>query len=185
MQQKIIWFVLLLVSSSFSYYWFIIRDADAMAINELEYNDELLTGDVTQTTEVYARLEKKWIGSSKHIQNLEQKTDTLRFNLDEEIESTNDRFEKIRGDLEDYIRKQNQKNEDLNKTIAENHKDLKKSIQIVKRDIKKIENKRIKPLETEIKSVQNNREKLDKILELDMIIKALEKKAAQEAKNQE
>ena len=50
MQQKIIWFVLFLVSASFSYYWFIIRDADAMAINELEYNDELLTGDVTQTT---------------------------------------------------------------------------------------------------------------------------------------
>ena len=185
MQQKIIWFVLFLVSASFSYYWFIIRDADAMAINELEYNDELLTGDVTQTTEVYARLEKKWIGTSKHIQNLEQKTDTLRFHLDDEIESTKDRFEKLRGDLEDYIRKQNQINVELNNTIAQNHKDLKKSIQNIKRDIKKVENKRIKPLEIEIKGVQENREKLDKILELEMIIKALEKQAAQEAKNQE
>jgi len=185
MQQKIIWFVLFLVSASFSYYWFIIRDADAMAINELEYNDELLTGDVTQTTEVYARLEKKWIGTSKHIQNLEQMTDTLRFHLDDEIESTKDRFEKLRGDLEDYIRKQNQINVELNNTIAQNHKDLKKSIQNIKRDIKKVENKRIKPLETEIKGVQENREKLDKILELEMIIKALEKQAAQEAKNQE
>ena len=76
MLQKIIAFVLFLVSISLVFYWNVIRDADKKAMNQLEFNDEQLTGDVTQTTEVYARLEKKWIGTSKHVQNLEIKTDT-------------------------------------------------------------------------------------------------------------
>ena len=184
MLQKIIAFVLFLISISIVFYWNIIRDADNKAMSELEYNDVQLTGDVTQTTEVYARLEKKWIGSSKHIQNLEIRTDTLRADLTAEIESTNNRFDKLIGDLNDYIRRQTNKNEDLDKKIAQNHKDLKKSIQNVKRDIKKVENKRIKPLETEIKTVSGNKEKLDNILRLDIIIKALEKQAVQDAKEQ-
>ena len=184
MLQKIIAFVLFLISISLLFYWNVIRDADKKVMNELEYNDEQLTGDVTQTTEVYSRLEKKWIGSSKHIQNLEIKTDTLRADLTKEIESTNNRFDKLRGDLDDYIRRQTKKNDELDKTIAQNHKDIKKSIQNVKRDIKKVENKRIKPLETEIKTVADNKEKLDNLLRLDMIVKALEKQAAQDAKEQ-
>ena len=180
MLQKIIAFVLFLVSISLVFYWNVIRDADKKAMNQLEFNDEQLTGDVTQTTEVYARLEKKWIGTSKHVQNLEIKTDTLRADLEKEIESTNNRFDKIRGDLDDYIRKQTKKNDELDKTISQNHKDLKKSIQKVNRDIKKVENKRIKPLETEIKVVAENKEKLERLMRLPKIMDWLEDLRKQE-----
>ena len=190
MLQKIIAFVLFLISISLVFYWNVIRDADKKAMNQLEFNDEQLTGDVTQTTEVYARLEKKWIGTSKHVQNLEIKTDTLRAALEKEIESTNNRFDKIRGDLDDYIRKQTKKNDELDKTISQNHKDLKKSIQKVNRDIKKVENKRIKPLETEIKVVSENKEKLERLMRIPKIIdwledlrKQEEAEAAKQAKN--
>ena len=180
MLQKIIAFVLFLISISLVFYWNVIRDADKQAMNQLEFNDEQLTGDVTQTTEVYARLEKKWIGTSKHVQNLEIKTDTLRADLEKEIESTNNRFDKIRGDLDDYIRKQTKKNDELDKTIAQNHKDLKKSIQKVNRDIKKVENKRIKPLETEIKVVSENKEKLERLMRIPKIVDWLEDLRKQE-----
>ncbi len=180
MLQKIIAFVLFLISISLAFYWNVIRDADKKAMNQLEFNDEQLTGDVTQTTEVYARLEKKWIGTSKHVQNLEIKTDTLRADLEKEIESTNNRFDKIRGDLDDYIRKQIKKNDELDKTISQNHKDLKKSIQKVNRDIKKVENKRIKPLETEIKVVAENKEKLERLMRLPKIMDWLEDLRKQE-----
>tara|TARA_B100000401_G_scaffold82609_1_gene52216 strand:+ start:1239 stop:1814 length:576 start_codon:yes stop_codon:yes gene_type:complete len=180
MLQKIIAFVLFLISISLVFYWNVIRDADKKAMNQLEFNDEQLTGDVTQTTEVYARLEKKWIGTSKHVQNLEIKTDTLRADLEKEIESTNNRFDKIRGDLDDYIRKQTKKNDELDKTIAQNHKDLKKSIQKVNRDIKKVENKRIKPLETEIKVVSENKEKLERLMRIPKIVDWLEDLRKQE-----
>tara|TARA_Y100000996_G_scaffold371418_1_gene319655 strand:- start:289 stop:864 length:576 start_codon:yes stop_codon:yes gene_type:complete len=180
MLQKIIAFVLFLISISLVFYWNVIRDADKKAMNQLEFNDEQLTGDVTQTTEVYARLEKKWIGTSKHVQNLEIKTDTLRADLEKEIESTNNRFDKIRGDLDDYIRKQTKKNDELDKTISQNHKDLKKSIQKVNRDIKKVENKRIKPLETEIKVVGENKEKLERLMRLPKIMDWLEDLRKQE-----
>ena len=190
MLQNIIPFVLFLISISLVFYWNVIRDADKKAMNQLEFNDEQLTGDVTQTTEVYARLEKKWIGTSKHVQNLEIKTDTLRADLEKEIESTNNRFDKIRGDLDDYIRKQTKKNDELDKTISQNHKDLKKSIQKVNRDIKKVENKRIKPLETEIKVVSENKEKLERLMRIPKIIdwledlrKQEEAEAAKQAKN--
>ena len=180
MLQKIIAFVLFLISISLVFYWNVIRDADKKAMNQLEFNDEQLTGDVTQKTEVYARLEKKWIGTSKHVQNLEIKTDTLRADLEKEIESTNNRFDKIRGDLDDYIRKQTKKNDELDKTIAQNHKDLKKSIQKVNRDIKKVENKRIKPLETEIKVVADNKEKLERLMRIPKIMDWLEDLRKQE-----
>lgn len=180
MLQKIIAFVLFLISISLVFYWNVIRDADKKAMNQLEFNDEQLTGDVTQTTEVYARLEKKWIGTSKHVQNLEIKTDTLRADLEKEIESTNNRFDKIRGDLDDYIRKQTKKNDELDKTISQNHKDLKKSIQKVNRDIKKVENKRIKPLETEIKVVADNKEKLERLMRIPKIMDWLEDLRKQE-----
>lgn len=180
MLQKIIAFVLFLISISLVFYWNVIRDADKKAMNQLEFNDEQLTGDVTQTTEVYARLEKKWIGTSKHVRNLEIKTDTLRADLEKEIESTNNRFDKIRGDLDDYIRKQTKKNDELDKTIAQNHKDLKKSIKKVNRDIKKVENKRIKPLETEIKVVSENKEKLERLMRIPRIIDWLEDLRKQE-----
>jgi len=182
MQQKIIWFVLFLVSVSLVYYWNFIRDEDRKVMYELEYNDEQLTGDVTQTTEVYARLEKKWIGSSKHIQNLEEKTDTLRSDLNNEIESTNDRFDNLEDKLEDYIKNQTKKNDDLEKKIDKNHKDLKKNIKDVKKDIKNVEVRKIKPLETKIKAVDENKELLDRLMKTDIIIKALEKLAEQEAK---
>ena len=175
MQQKIIWFVLLLVSSSFSYYWFIIRDADAMAINELEYNDEQLTGDVTQTTEVYARLEKKWIGSSQHIRDLQIVFEELNKKLDQEIKSTKDRFQDIEGDLADHTRKQNKKNEEFDDTIDQNHRDLKNSIKNVKRDIKTVQKKRIEPLETQIKAVALNSARLDSLFNLDDIKKDMDK----------
>ena len=182
MQQKIIWFILFLVSVSLVYYWNFIRDEDRKAMHELEYNDEQLTGDVTQTTEVYARLEKKWIGSSKHIQNLEIKTDTTRKWLNDEIESTNNRFENLESKLEDYIDKQMKKNKELEEIIDDNHRDLKKSIKNVKKDIKNVEVRKIKPLETKMKTVDENKELLDKIARLEMIVKALAKQAEQEAK---
>ena len=175
MQQKIIWFVLFLVSASFSYYWFIIRDADAMAINDLEYNDVQLTGDVTQTTEVYARLEKKWIGSSQHIRDLQIVFEELNKKLDQEIKSTKDRFQDIEGDLADHTRKQNKKNEEFDDTIDQNHRDLKNSIKNVKRDIKTVQKKRIEPLETQIKAVALNSARLDSLFNLDDIKKDMDK----------
>ncbi len=182
MQQKIIWFILFLVSVSLVYYWNFIRDEDRKAMHNLEYNDEQLTGDVTQTTEVYARLEKKWIGSSKHIQNLEIKTDTTRKWLNDEIESTNNRFDNLESKLEDYIDKQTKKNKEIEKNIDDNHKDMKKSIKNVKKDIKNVEVRKIKPLETKIKEVEKNKELLDRLMKTDVIIKALKKLADEEAK---
>ena len=74
--------------------------------------------------------------------------------------------------------------------MGQNHKDLKKSIQKVNRDIKKVENKRIKPLETEIKVVSENKEKLERLMRIPKIIdwledlrKQEEAEAAKQAKN--
>jgi len=184
MQQKIIWFILFLVSASFVYYWNIIRDADKDILNDLEYNDELLSGDVTQTTEVYSRLEKKWIGSSQHIRDLQIVFEELNDKLDAEIKSTKDRFEDIEGDLADHTRKQNKKNEEFDDTIDQNHRDLKNSIKNVKRDIKTVQKKRIEPLETDIKLVKENSEKLNQILDLDMIKKAIAK-AIEKSENEQ
>ena len=76
MQQRIIWFILFLISISILFFYFVKREQDQTQMYDLQLSDESLTGDVTSTVEVYARLEKKWIGTSKHVQTLQEDLDT-------------------------------------------------------------------------------------------------------------
>ena len=176
MQQRIIWFVLFLVSISLVFYWNIIRDADKMVMDELEYNDEKLTGDLNETTEVYARLDKRWRGSSKHLRTLQGKSDTLRLDLDQEIEDTKSRFDDAKSKLEYHKNKQDQINTDIDDKVDDNHRDLKKSIKFIKRDLKKLDERRVKSLETDILGVKQNSDKIDQIFKLEIIQDAIKNK---------
>ena len=74
MQQRIIWFSLFLIALSIAFYFFVIDDQRISRMGDLENSDISLSGDVNSTLEVYSRLEKKWIGTSKHVQTLQEET---------------------------------------------------------------------------------------------------------------
>ena len=72
MQQRIVWFILFLITLSLAFYFFVIDDARTTRMGDLENSDVSLSGDVNSTLEVHSRLEKKWIGTSKHVQTLQE-----------------------------------------------------------------------------------------------------------------
>ena len=72
MQQRIIWFILFLFGLSMTFYMLIIDDKRTSTMATLEEKDYIQDGDVKSTLEVYRRLETKWIGTSQHVQTLQE-----------------------------------------------------------------------------------------------------------------
>ena len=128
MQQRIVWFILFLITLSIGFYFFVIDDARTNRMGDLEQSDASLSGDVNSTLEVHSRLEKKWIGTSKHVQTLQEETEAHYELYAAKMDSISDQFlivnNKINRVEEDMIRSM----KDLKKQIS-NQEDLFKSFQ--------------------------------------------------------
>ena len=92
MQQRVIWFILFLIALSMAFYFFVIDDKRINRMGELESSDVSLSGDVNSTLEVHSRLEKKWIGTSKHVQTLQEETAAHYKTYAAKMDSISDQF---------------------------------------------------------------------------------------------
>ena len=72
--QRAIWIITFFIVLAIGYYWVVVDDTRTRRMVELENSDDELSGDVNSTVEVYGRLEMKWIGTSKHVQTLQEET---------------------------------------------------------------------------------------------------------------
>ena len=72
--QRAIWIITFFIILAIGYYWVVVDDSRTQKMVELADSDKELSGDVNSTVEIYDRLEKKWIGTSKHVQTLQQET---------------------------------------------------------------------------------------------------------------
>ena len=72
--QRAIWIVTFFIIIAIGYYWMVVDDSRTKQMVELSDSDAELSGDVNSTVEIYDRLEKKWIGTSKHVQTLQKET---------------------------------------------------------------------------------------------------------------
>ena len=180
MQQRIIWFSLFLIALSITFYFFVIDDQRTARMGDLENSDMSLSGDVNSTLEVHSRLEKKWIGTSKHVQTLQEETAEHYAAYAAKMDSISDQFlimdNKINRVEEDMIRGM----KDLKKQIT-NQEDLFKSFQ-------RQTNRKIDDLFLDVSTIKDDLDKvgsdLKEVLELPFIIKEIEEareKAAKEA----
>ena len=64
-------------------------------MEELEISDDMLKGDVNEWSEYYKRIEKKWIGTSKHVRTLQEETAAHYKVYDAKVDSINNSFERI------------------------------------------------------------------------------------------
>ena len=69
-------------------------------MGELAESDVELSGDVNSTVEIYDRLEKKWIGTSKHVQTLQDETHSHYAAYAEQMDSIDIVFEEIKFSIE-------------------------------------------------------------------------------------
>ena len=98
--QRAIWIVTFFIVIALGYYWVVIDETRTSKMTELAESDETLSGDVNSTVEKYDRLEKKWIGTSKHVQTLQQETHAHYAEYREKMDSINVVFEEIKFSIE-------------------------------------------------------------------------------------
>ena len=117
MQQRIIWFILFLLGLSMTFYMLIIDDKRSSTMATLEEKDFAQDGDVKSTLEVYRRLETKWIGTSQHLQTLQDDLASQIKRYDTKMDSIRDDFLRVNNSIEnakEYLTKKiNEVREDL------------------------------------------------------------------------
>ena len=98
--QRAIWIVTFFIIISMCYYWVVVDESRTEIMGELAISDDKLSGDVNSTVEIYDRLEKKWIGTSKHVQTLQKETHNHYKAYAEKMDSINIVFEEIKFSIE-------------------------------------------------------------------------------------
>jgi len=98
--QKAIWIITFFIIIAIGYYWVVVDDSRTQQMIQLANNDNDLSGDVNSTVEIYDRLEKKWIGTSKHVQTLQKETHAHYAAYTAQMDSIDIVFEEIKFIIE-------------------------------------------------------------------------------------
>ena len=98
--QRAIWIITFFIILAIGYYWMVVDDTRTQRMEQLSDSDEELSGDVNSTVEIYNRLEKKWIGTSKHVQTLQNETYAHYTAYAAQMDSIDIVFEEIKFSIE-------------------------------------------------------------------------------------
>ena len=159
--QRAIWVVIFFIILSIGYYWMIVDDTRTERMGELAQSDEELSGDVNSTVEVYDRLEKKWIGTSKHVQTLQNETHSHYAAYLEKMDSIDIVLEEIKFSIEQleevFTRKIDRVKDDVNnledgfetfkRSTNRSIRELKQNISTIQDDINTLNLKVFPPVE--------------------------------------
>jgi len=146
--QRAIWVVTFFIVLAIGYYWMVVDDTRSRRMVELESSDDQLLGDVNSTVEIYDRLEKKWIGTSKHVQTLQKETHNHYKAYAAKIDSINIVFEEIKFSIE-------QLEEVLNRKI-DRVKDDVSNVEDNFETYKRSTNRTIRELKQKISTIQDD-----------------------------
>ena len=163
--QRAIWIVTFFIIISMGYYWVVVDESRTEVMSELVTSDDKLSGDVNSTVEIYDRLEKKWIGTSKHVQTLQKETHNHYKAYAEKMDSINIVFEEIKFSIEQLeevlTRKIDRVKDDVNnledsfesykRTTNRTIRELKQKISTIQDDINTLNEKVFPPAEEESK----------------------------------
>ena len=136
--QRAIWFITFFIILAIGYYWIVVDDTRTKQMVELADSDEVLSGNVNSTVEIYDRLEKKWIGTSKHVQTLQKETHAHYTAYEAQMDSIDIVFEEIKFSIEQleeiFTRKIDRVKDDV-RNLEDNFETYKRS---TKRDLREI-----------------------------------------------
>tara|TARA_Y100000588_G_scaffold315239_1_gene343199 strand:+ start:3269 stop:3769 length:501 start_codon:yes stop_codon:yes gene_type:complete len=146
--QRAIWIVTFFIILAIGYYWVIVDESRTQIMGELASSDNKLSGDVNSTVEVYDRLEKKWIGTSKHVQTLQEETHNHYKAYANKMDSINIVFEEIKFSIEQLEEVMTRKID----RVKDNVNNLEDSFESFKRS----NNRTIRELKKNISTIQND-----------------------------
>ena len=163
--QRAIWIVTFFIVLAIGYYWVVVDDTRTKRMTELASSDDQLSGDVNSTVEIYDRLEKKWIGTSKHVQTLQKEThshykayaaqmdsinmvfEEIKFSIEQLEEVLNRKIDRVKDDVSNLEDSFETYKRTTNRTIRE----LKQNISTIQDDINVLNEKVFPPAEEEDK----------------------------------
>ena len=163
--QRAIWIVTFFIILAIGYYWVVVDESRTQIMGDLASSDNKLSGDVNSTVEVYNRLEKKWIGTSKHVQRLQEETYSHYKAYAEKMDSINIVFEEIKFSIEqleevmtrkidrvkDNVNNLEDSFESFKRSNNRTIRELKKNISTIQDDIKVLNDAVFPPTEEEDK----------------------------------
>ena len=164
--QRAIWIITFFIILAIGYYWMVVDDTRTQKMVELADSDKELSGDVNSTVEIYDRLEKKWIGTSKHVQTLQIETHNHYNAYETQMDSIDVVFEEIKFSIEQLeevlIRKIDRVKDNVNnleesfesykRTANRTLRELKQNISTIQTDINTLNEKVFPPAEEDEKN---------------------------------
>ena len=137
--QRAIWIITFFIIIAIGYYWMVVDDSRTKQMVELADSDAELSGDVNSTVEIYDRLEKKWIGTSKHVQTLQKETHAHYAVYEAQMDSIDIVFEEIKFSIEQLeeilIRKIDRVKDDV-RNLEDSFETFKRLTKRAERDMK-------------------------------------------------
>ena len=137
--QRAIWIITFFIIIAIGYYWMVVDDSRTKQMVELSDSDAELSGDVNSTVEIYDRLEKKWIGTSKHVQTLQKETHAHYAVYEAQMDSIDIVFEEIKfsiEQLEEIITRKIDRVKDDVRNLEDSFETFKRSTKRAERDMK-------------------------------------------------
>ena len=161
--QRAIWIITFFIILAIGYYWVVVDNTRIERMGELAKSDKELSGDVNSTVEIYDRLEKKWIGTSKHVQTLQKETHAHYLAYIEQMDSIDIVFEEIKFSIvqleEIFSRKIDRLKDNINnledgfesfkRETNRNMREVKQNISTIQDDINTLNEKVFPPAEDE------------------------------------
>ena len=154
LKDRAIWIAITLLSLSGLYYWTVVDQTRLDEMSELESSDFELTGDVTEWSEAYKRLELKWYGTSKHVRTLQEETHAHYDTYNAKVDSINNTFDRLEFKLDQINEALSDRIESLNDDLESLSEEFSSYKRTTQRDVRKI-NKVLEGIKEDIEAINN------------------------------
>ena len=156
-KERAIWIVTILIIISGLYYWTVVDSNRVDEMESLGITDNMLKGDVNEWSEYYSRIEKKWIGTSKHVKTLQNETHNHYKKYDAKVDSINNSFERIEYKIDQINETLSDKLEDLTTELESLNEEFSSYKRATQRDVLKMK-KNIESIEDKIDDINKKLE---------------------------
>ena len=152
-----IWIVTVIIIFCGLYYWVVVDEQRVQGMSYLEVSDNVLKGDVNEWSEYYNRLEKKWIGTSKHVRTLQEETSKHYKLYDAKVDSINNSFERIEYKIDQINEMLTDRINDLSTDLESLNEEFSSYKRATQRDVMKMK-KRFDTIEEKLEDLEKQLE---------------------------
>ena len=136
--QRAIWFVTFFIILAVGYYWVFVDQKRLDTMSVLSESDEVITDNINTVTELERRLELRYLGHGKHLQNIQDEFRAHYKVYTEKMDSIDMVFEEIKftmQQMEDKLIKKIDRTNDAVDNLSDNFESFKRKTNRTTREI--------------------------------------------------